>query len=102
MKTVLNLSLQLVANLAIAFEPFSPFQLRGMLESAKCGNGTVWVQLTSCPKEHRSRACLRKNEDRVVEVQVQKLLVYEKSDEAVNYKAEPIRENIPFEQFLET
>ena len=40
-----------------------------------------------------------KIEDAVVEAQVQKLLDTKKANEEANYKAEPIRENIPFEDF---
>lgn len=103
-KTVLNLSLQLVANLAIAFEPFLPFsseRLRGMLGISE----VEWDRLGAVdllPEGHRlgeSALLFEKIEDCVVEEQVQKLLDTKKANEAANYKAEPIRENIPFEQF---
>ena len=103
-KTVLNLSLQLVANLAIAFEPFLPFsseRLRGMLGISK----VEWDRLGAVdllPEGHRlgePALLFEKIEDCVVEEQVQKLLDTKKANEAANYKAEPIRENIPFEQF---
>ena len=103
-KTVLNLSLQLVANLAIAFEPFLPFsseRLRGMLGFSE----VEWDRLGAVdllPEGHRlgePALLFEKIEDCVVEEQVQKLLDTKKANEAANYKAEPIRENIPFEQF---
>lgn len=103
-KTVLNLSLQLVANLAIAFEPFLPFsseRLRGMLGISE----VEWDRLGAVdllPEGHRlgePALLFEKIEDCVVEEQVQKLLNTKKANEAANYKAEPIRENIPFEQF---
>ena len=103
-KTVLNLSLQLVANLAIAFEPFLPFsseKLRGMLGISE----VEWDRLGAVdllPEGHRlgePALLFEKIEDCVVEEQVQKLLDTKKANEAANYKAEPIRENIPFEQF---
>ncbi|MEE0528095.1 MAG: methionine--tRNA ligase [Prevotellamassilia sp.] len=103
-KTVLNLSLQLVANLAIAFEPFLPFsseRLRGMLGISE----VEWDRLGAVdllPEGHRlgePALLFEKIEDCVVEEQVQKLLDTKKANEAANYKAEPIRENIPFEQF---
>ena len=40
-----------------------------------------------------------KIEDSVVEAQVQKLLDTKKANEAANFKAAPVKENIPFEQF---
>lgn len=103
-KTVLNLSLQLVANLTIAFEPFLPFsseRLRGMLGISE----VEWDRLGAVdllPEGHRlgePALLFEKIEDCVVEEQVQKLLDTKKANEAANYKAEPIRENIPFEQF---
>lgn len=103
-KTVLNLSLQLVANLAIAFEPFLPFsseRLRGMLGISE----VEWDRLGAVdllPEGHRlgePALLFEKIEDCVVEEQVQKLLDTKKANETANYKAEPIRENIPFEQF---
>lgn len=103
-KTVLNLSLQLVANLAIAFEPFLPFsseKLRDMLHIEEA----EWDRLGSTellPAGHvlgKPELLFEKVEDAVVEAQVQKLLDTKKANEEANYKAEPIRENIPFEDF---
>ena len=103
-KTVLNLSLQLVANLAIAFEPFVPLsseKLRDMLHIEEA----EWDRLGSTellPAGHvlgKPELLFEKIEDAVVEAQVQKLLDTKKANEEANYKAEPIRENIPFEDF---
>lgn len=103
-KTILNLSLQLVANLAIAFEPFLPFsseKLRGMLHI----NKVEWDRLGAIdllPEGHQlgdPSLLFEKIEDSVVEAQVQKLLDTKKANEAANFKAAPIKENIPFETF---
>ena len=103
-KTVLNLSLQLVANLAIAFEPFLPFsseKLRDMLHIEEA----EWDRLGSTellPAGHvlgKPELLFEKIEDAVVEGEVQRLLDTKKANEEANYKAEPIRENIPFEDF---
>lgn len=103
-KTVLNLSLQLVANLAIAFEPFLPFsseKLRQMLHIDEA----QWDRLGATdllPKGHvlgEPALLFEKIEDSVVEAQVQKLLDTKKANEAANFKAAPVKENIPFEQF---
>lgn len=103
-KTVLNLSLQLVANLAIAFEPFLPFssqKLRMMLNMAE----VEWDRLGATdllPEGHVLGApalLFEKIEDSVVEAQVQKLLDTKKANEAANFKAAPVKETIPFEQF---
>lgn len=103
-KTVLNLSLQLVANLAIAFEPFLPFssqKLRMMLNMDE----VEWDRLGATdllPEGHVLGApalLFEKIEDSVVEAQVQKLLDTKKANEAANFKAAPVKEIIPFEQF---
>ena len=64
-KTVIYLSLQLVANLAIAFEPFLPFssrRLRGMLQLTNW-RGTTWDAPICCPPATAwapPSCCLRK------------------------------------------
>ena len=103
-KTVLNLSLQLVANLGIAFEPFLPFssqKLRMMLNMDE----VEWDRLGATdllPEGHVLGApalLFEKIEDSVVEAQVQKLLDTKKANEAANFKAAPVKETIPLEQF---
>lgn len=103
-KTVLNLSLQLVANLGIAFEPFLPFssqKLRMMLNMDE----VEWDRLGATdllPEGHVLGApalLFERIEDSVVEAQVQKLLDTKKANEAANFKAAPVKETIPFEQF---
>ena len=103
-KTILHLSLQLVANLAIAFEPFLPFssqKLRDML-----GLGEVqWDRLGSTdllPAGHqlgKPELLFEKIEDAVVEAQVKKLEDKKKEREAAAYRAEPVLPTIPFEDF---
>ena len=103
-KTILHLSLQLVANLAIAFEPFLPFssqKLRDML-----GLGEVqWDRLGSTdllPAGHqlgKPELLFEKIEDAVVEAQVKKLEDKKKEREAAAYRAKPVLPTIPFEDF---
>ena len=103
-KTIINLSLQLVANLSIAFEPFLPFssrQLRGMIGPNEC----VWVDLgrtdiLEAGKQLGEPVLLfEKIEDAVVEAQVQKLKDTEKANEMEAYRAEPIAPTIAFDDF---
>lgn len=103
-KTILNISLQLVANLAIVFEPFLPFsseKLRGMLNVDEA----EWDRLGAIdllPTGHQlgePSLLFEKIEDSVVETQVQKLLDTKKANEAANFKAAPVKENIPFDTF---
>ena len=103
-KTIIHLSLQLVANLAIAFEPFLPFsseKLRGMLKV----DHFEWEALGSIDllkaghELNKPELLFEKIEDEVVQAQVQKLLDIKKANEEANYKANPIRQDIAFEDF---
>ena len=103
-KTIIYISLQLTANLAIAFEPFLPFsskKLRGMLNM----EDFEWNQLgrtdllVAGHQLGKPELLFEKIEDDVIEAQVQKLLDTKKANEEANYKAKPIRENIAFEDF---
>ena len=103
-KTVIYISLQLTANLAIAFEPFLPFsseKLRKMLnmesfEWNRLGRTDLLVPGHQLAKPE---LLFEKIEDDVIEAQVQKLLDTKKANEEANYKAKPVRENIAFEDF---
>ena len=103
-KTILNLSLQLVANLAIAFEPFLPFSSQKLREMLRMDN-VEWDRLGSTdllPAGHElGEACLlfEKIEDCVVEAQVQKLLDIKKANEAAAYKPADIKPEVSFEDF---
>ena len=103
-ETVLNLSLQLVANLATAFEPFLPFssaRLREMLQLPE----VQWERLGATdllPAGHQlgePALLFEKIEDEPVQAQLDKLEATKKANEAANYKAEPIAETIPFDVF---
>ncbi|MEG2514990.1 MAG: methionine--tRNA ligase subunit beta, partial [Bacteroidaceae bacterium] len=102
--TILNISLQLAANLAIAFEPFLPFtseKLRKMLNMtdfdwANLGHTDL---LEAGHEMNTPELLFEKIEDAAIEAQVQKLLDTKKANEEANYKAKPIRENIEFTDF---
>lgn len=103
-KTIIYISLQLTANLAIAFEPFLPFsseKLRKMLnmESFEWDRLGRTDLLVSGHQLAKPELLFEKIEDDVIEAQVQKLLDTKKANEEANYKAKPIRENIAFEDF---
>ena len=103
-KTIIYISLQLTANLAIAFEPFLPFsseKLRKML-NMESFEWNRWGRTDLLQAGHRlakPELLFEKIEDDVIEAQVQKLLDTKKANEEANYKAKPIRENIAFEDF---
>ena len=103
-KTVIYISLQLTANLAIAFEPFLPFsseRLRKMLnmESFEWNRLGRTDLLQAGHRLAKPELLFEKIEDDVIEAQVQKLLDTKKANEEANYKAKPVRENIAFEDF---
>ena len=103
-KTILYISLQLVANLEIAFEPFLPFssaKLREMLNVTE----TEWDQLGSTellkPGHQLGTPALlfEKIEDDAINAQLQKLEDTKKANEAAAYVAAPVKENVDFETF---
>lgn len=102
--TILNLSLQLVANLSIVFEPFLPFSVQ-KIRSFINMNDLKWSQLGQTdllPAGHQlnqSELLFAKIEDETIEKQVQKLLDTKKANEAAERKAAPIKTNIEFDDF---
>ncbi|MBR5729782.1 MAG: methionine--tRNA ligase [Prevotella sp.] len=103
-KTILNICLQLSANLSIAFEPFLPFsskKLRDMLNLKECN----WEELGNTdilPAGHQlgePSLLFEKLEDDVIQKQIDKLEATKKANEAANYKAAPVKENVSFETF---
>ena len=103
-RTVLYLSLQLVANLATAFEPFLPFSSQRLREMLAVGEAQ-WDRLGALdflPAGHRlgqPALLFEKIEDAAVEAQVQKLADAKKANEAAAYEPEPVLPNVPFEDF---
>lgn len=107
-KTVLYISLQLVANLSIAFEPFLPFSskdLRAMLRL----DSFDWKDLGSTdllkPGHQLAEPHLlfEKIEDEVIQKQLDKLAATKKANEvekaAADYKAAPIKSNVDFSEW---
>ena len=102
--TIMNIALQITANLAIVFEPFLPFsmeKLNKMLNVEPLG----WNRLGATdllPAGHqlgKAELLFEKIEDSVIEAQIQKLLDTKKANEEANYQTKPIRENITFDDF---
>ncbi|MCR5779708.1 MAG: methionine--tRNA ligase [Bacteroidaceae bacterium] len=103
-KTIINISLQLTANLAIAFEPFLPFsskKLYAMLNVEALG----WDNLGSTellkPGHQLAKPELlfEKIEDEAIQAQMDRLERIKKENEAANYKAEPIKKEVTFDDF---
>ena len=102
--TILNISLQIAANLSIAFEPFLPFsseKLRRMLsmetfnwnELGKTDLLAEGLQLGT------PELLFEKIEDEQVEAQVQKLQDTKKANEISAYKPKTIKETVSYDDF---
>ena len=104
-KTIIYISLQLTANLAIAFEPFLPFSSKRLREMINMDT-FKWEELGSTEllapgKQLAAPALLfEKIEDDVIQAQVDKLEATLKANEAAEAKAAPVKENIAFDDFL--
>lgn len=104
-ETILNISLQITANLAIAFEPFLPFSVKKIRRFINVDNLT-WDQLGRIdllPVGHplnQSELLFSKIEDETIEKQIQKLLDTKKANEqAVEVKIAPQKPNVAFDDF---
>ena len=103
--TILNVSLQISANLSIAFEPFLPFssqKLRSLLGLQTCDWRALGsINLLSEGQTIQSPELLfEKIEDDAIEAQVQRLLDTKKANEVAEYKPQPIKENVAFDDFM--
>ncbi len=104
-ETIMHLSLQIAANLAIAFEPFLPFsseKLRNMLGLKSFD----WKELgridllKTGDQLGAAELLFEKIEDATIEAQVQKLLDTKKANEAAAYKPNAVKENVAFDDFM--
>lgn len=103
--TILNISLQITANLALAFAPFLPMssdKLSAMLQLPL----PRWEDLGRSdllPVGHQlgeASLLFEKIEDEVIEKQVQKLLKTKEANEAAEAKASTVAPDIAFDDFL--
>lgn len=103
--TILNISLQITANLALAFAPFLPMssdRLSAMLQLSL----PRWEDLGRSdllPVGHQlgeASLLFEKIEDEVIEKQVQKLLKTKEANEAAEAKASTVAPDIAFDDFL--
>ena len=102
--TILNVSLQLVGNLSIAFDPFMPFssnKLRKML----CLDDFRWEQVGSTdilPAGHAMQEpdlLFEKIEDEAIQAQLDRLERIKKENELAAHKANPVKQDIAFEEW---
>lgn len=103
-KTILNLSVQLVANLAIAFEPFLPFssqRLRSMLNVGELEWDRLGATDLIAAGHHigKPELLFEKIDDEVIDFQMKKLEEAERKNAEANYHANPVKADIAFEDF---
>ena len=107
-ETILYISLQLVANLAIAFEPFLPFSSKDLREMIGMERFD-WAELglTDLLKPGHKLATphllFQKIEDEEIQKQLDKLAATRKANEtaeaAKEYKPEPVKPEVAFDTF---
>jgi len=102
--TILNLSLQIAANLSIVFEPFLPFsseKLRDLLNLETFDwNNLGSIELLKPQLQLKKPVLLfDKIEDSAIEYQVQKLLNTKKKNELSAFKPKDVKSNISYENF---
>ena len=102
--TILNIALQLAANLSVAFEPFLPFsskKLREMLNMDICDWNSLGRTdlLPAGHKLNEPTLLFEKIDDATIQAQVDKLLATKHANEAAAYKARPVKANVSIEEF---
>ncbi len=102
--TILNIALQIAANLAIVSEPFLPFSSRKLKEMLALADFT-WVQTGSADLLHHghqlgdAKLLFEKIEDDVIEVQIKKLMDTKKEVELASQPVTPSKAEITFDDF---
>lgn len=107
-ETILYISLQLVANLAIAFEPFLPFSSKDLREMIGMERFD-WAELGRIDllkpghKLASPHLLFQKIEDEEIQKQLDKLAATRKANEAAEaakeYKPEPVKPEVAFDTF---
>lgn len=104
-KTVMNICLQITANLTIMFEPFLPFsmdKLRGFINLGKLD----WSELgrtdllAAGHQTNQPQLLFEKIEDETIDFQIQKLQNTKKANEAAAATAAPAKENCTYDEFM--
>jgi methionyl-tRNA synthetase len=103
-KTIMNTSLQITANLTIVLDPFLPFsmeKLRGFLNIEKLS----WKQLGRTDllnpghKVNKPELLFEKIEDDTIQKQVNKLLETKKTNQMESFETKPAKEYIDYDYF---
>ncbi len=104
-KTILYVCLQLVANLAIVFEPFLPFSSKALRKMLLMDENLGWEQLGAAdllPQNHQMgepQLLFEKIEDAAIEKQLKKLEDIKKENQQEKFTPPTIKENVSYETF---
>jgi methionyl-tRNA synthetase len=103
-KTILNISLQICANLAVLCEPFLPFTAKKLTSMLKLGS-LSWKDagnpelLDPGHRLDQPEYLFERIDDKVIEAQVQKLLDTKKANEMNAANIDPAKEMIDYDTF---
>ena len=103
--TIMNVALQICANIAIAFEPFLPFmaeKLRrllgmGVADWSKLGASNI---LNTGDVIAPAELLFEKIEDEAIDAQIQRLERIKEENKVKNFKAAPQQEDVEFDTFM--
>ena len=104
--TILNIALQITANLTIVFSPFLPFSSEKLLRMLDVNEAFSWDSLGSMDllsvghQIATAELLFEKIEDSTIEAQIEKLQATKAANELAERKAEPIAQDIQFDDFL--
>ncbi|MBI9065590.1 MAG: methionine--tRNA ligase, partial [Marinilabiliaceae bacterium] len=103
-KTIMNIALQITANLAVLMEPFLPFTADKMRKMMNLDN-LKWIDcgrvdlIEAGMLINKPELLFEKIEDTAIQQQLDKLVATKEANEAANWQAEPVKENIQFDDF---
>lgn len=104
--TILNIALQITANLTVVFSPFLPFSSEKLLRMLDINEAFSWdslgsMELLSVGHQIATAELLfEKIEDSTIDAQIEKLQATKAANELAERKAEPIAQDIQFDDFL--
>ena len=104
-KTILNIAIQLCANIAVAFEPFTPFMAEKLVKMLGLNGKLSWDMLGKLDiipagtQLATPELLFDKVEDSQIEAQLKRLADTKKANEAAAWKAEPQAKDVEFDTF---
>ena len=103
-KTIMNLAAQICANLAVVFEPFTPFSAARLAETLgltdlKWSMAGEFDLIPAGRKIAQAPLLFEKIEDSVVDEQVNKLLATKEANKLAAWTPEPVKANVEYDDF---